>query len=250
MFEWKVKFNVNCDSYVCQFDDVQKFCVNEALINLRSFLTLIVSTWRNDAFWLSTIVILITLLSCIVSHHMDLRQRMVGAQMRIACSAAIYRKTLRMSKLATTQTSAGNVVNLLSNDVSRLDYGFIFVHYIWILPIQGELSSLQIEFVFWFSFIFPSESNFDPSTLSLVACLICYLIWREVKYAAVVGVIGLLLKTVPIQTGLSRVSSILRYNWKWNWSIIYVCRPFHYFVQPKPFSREWCGIFCSLACKI
>lgn len=58
--------------------------------------------------------------------------------MRIACSAAIYRKTLRMSKLATTQTSAGNVVNLLSNDVSRLDYGFIFVHYIWILPIQGK----------------------------------------------------------------------------------------------------------------
>lgn len=69
---------------------------------------------------------------------MDLRQRMVGAQMRIACSAAIYRKTLRMSKLATTQTSAGNVVNLLSNDVSRLDYGFIFVHFIWILPIQGD----------------------------------------------------------------------------------------------------------------
>lgn len=71
---------------------------------------------------------------------MDLRQRMVGAQMRIACSAAIYRKTLRMSKRATTQTSAGNVVNLLSNDVSRLDYGFIFVHYIWILPIQGNVS--------------------------------------------------------------------------------------------------------------
>ncbi|CRK99302.1 CLUMA_CG012571, isoform A [Clunio marinus] len=142
------------------------------------FDTLMTSTQRNDSFWLSTIVILITLLSCIVNHHMDLRQRMVGAQMRIACSAAIYRKTLRMSKRATSQTSAGNVVNLLSNDVGRLDYGFIFIHFIWILPIQ--------------------------------ACLICYLIWREVKYAAVVGVVGLLLKTVPIQTGLSKVSSILR----------------------------------------
>lgn len=76
---------------------------------------------------------------------MDLRQRMVGAQMRTACSAAIYRKTLRMSKMATTQTSAGNVVNLLSNDVSRLDYGFIFVHYIWILPIQGNCVSCSIQ---------------------------------------------------------------------------------------------------------
>jgi len=43
-----------------------------------------------------------------------------------------------------------------------------------------------------------------------VAGLICYLIWREVKYAAVVGVVGLLIKTVPIQTGLSKISSILR----------------------------------------
>lgn len=45
-----------------------------------------------------------------------------------------------------------------------------------------------------------------------IACLICYLIWRQVKYAAIVGVVGLLLKTVPIQTGLSKVSSVLRYN--------------------------------------
>lgn len=45
----------------------------------------------------------------------------------------------------------------------------------------------------------------------VTASLICYLIWREVKYAAIVGVVGLLLKTVPIQTGLSKISSVLRY---------------------------------------
>lgn len=43
-----------------------------------------------------------------------------------------------MSKRAAGQTSAGNVVNLLSNDVSRLDYGFIYVHFIWILPFQSK----------------------------------------------------------------------------------------------------------------
>jgi hypothetical protein len=47
----------------------------------------------------------------------------------------------------------------------------------------------------------------------VTASLICYLIWREVKYAAIVGVLGLLLKTVPIQTGLSKISSILRYGY-------------------------------------
>jgi ATP-binding cassette, subfamily C (CFTR/MRP), member 4 len=161
---------------------------------------------------LSTIVILITFISCIVNHHSNLRQQMVGAQMRIACSAAIYRKTLRMSKRATTQTSAGNVVNLLSNDVSRLDYGFIFVHYIWVLPIQGNIScailSIAIKIYVFCNFRLSLPHPFPRH--SFVACLICYLIWREVKYAAIVGVVGLLLKTVPIQTGLSKVSSILR----------------------------------------
>lgn len=142
---------------------------------------------------------------------------MVGAQMRIACSAAIYRKTLRMSKRATTKTSAGNVVNLLSNDVSRLDYGFIFVHYIWILPFQGNIScailSMAIKIYVFCKFRLSLSQHPavpPPVRHSLVACLICYLIWREVKYAAIVGVVGLLLKTVPIQTGLSKVSSILR----------------------------------------
>lgn len=77
--------------------------------------------------------------------------------MRIACSSAIYRKSLRMSKRAATQTSAGNVVNLLSNDVSRLDYGFIFVHYIWILPIQGKVQLIrQIQII---SFYFPIPTH-------------------------------------------------------------------------------------------
>jgi ABC transporter transmembrane region len=207
---------------------------------------------RNDVFWLATIVILITFISCAVIHHTDLRQRLVGARMRIALSAAIYRKSLRMSKRAVTQTSAGNVVNLLSNDVSRLDYGFIFVHFIWILPLQGNLNLFSnthspiphsLFFFFFislgynkflfsasackknlcvrvFSFILRQKKKGElgrvkvktEKFLFLPACLICYLIWREVKYAAIVGVVGLLVKTIPIQTGLSKISSILRYT--------------------------------------
>lgn len=132
----------------------------------------------NDVYWLTTFVVLMTLIPCFLMHHSDLSQRLIGARMRIACCSAIYRKTLRMSKKSAGQTPAGYLVNLLSNDVSRLDYGFIFAHYIWILPLQS--------------------------------CLICYLLWRNVKWAAFVGVVGLLVKTIPVQTGLSRLSSVLR----------------------------------------
>lgn len=37
-----------------------------------------------------------------------------------------------------------------------------------------------------------------------------YLIWQRVKWAAVVGVVGLLLKTVPVQTRLTHYTSALR----------------------------------------
>lgn len=132
----------------------------------------------HDVYWLTSLVVFLTLIPCFLMHHTDLNQRLIGARMRIACCSLIYRKTLQISKKAASKTSSGYLVNLLSNDVSRLDYGFIYVHYIWILPFQS--------------------------------CLICYLLWRQVGIAAFVGVFGLLLKTIPVQTGLSRLSSILR----------------------------------------
>ncbi|XP_055540970.1 probable multidrug resistance-associated protein lethal(2)03659 isoform X2 [Wyeomyia smithii] len=132
----------------------------------------------NDVHWLAAILVLLTLLGCFCAHHSDLRQRLVGARMRIACCSAIYRKTLRISKKAAGSTPAGYLINLLSNDVSRLDYGFIFLHYVWVLPFQAVFT--------------------------------CYLIWRSVQWAAVVGVVGLLVKTIPVQTGLGRLQSVLR----------------------------------------
>ncbi|XP_037896202.1 multidrug resistance-associated protein 4 [Glossina fuscipes] len=132
----------------------------------------------NDVHWLGAILVCSTLLGCFLIHHVDLRQRLLGARMRIACCSLIYRKTIAMSMRSAGQTPAGYLINLLSNDVNRLDYGFIFVHWIWIMPIQ--------------------------------AVLICYLISTRIGLAAVVGVVGLLLKTIPVQTGLSKLASKLR----------------------------------------
>ncbi|KAI9577388.1 hypothetical protein GQX74_013631 [Glossina fuscipes] len=83
-----------------------------------------------------------------------------------------------MSMRSAGQTPAGYLINLLSNDVNRLHYGFIFGHWVWIMPIQDVL--------------------------------ICYLISTRIGLAAVVGVVGLLLKTIPVQTELSKLASKLR----------------------------------------
>lgn len=74
---------------------------------------------------------------------------------------------MRMSSGALAQTTAGQVVNLLSNDVNRFDYAFIYTHFIWLLPLQ--------------------------------VIIVCYLIYIKIGYAAIVGVIGIVLQTIPVQ---------------------------------------------------
>lgn len=74
---------------------------------------------------------------------------------------------MRMSSGALAQTTAGQVVNLLSNDVNRFDYAFIYTHFIWLLPLQ--------------------------------VLVVCYLIYIKIGYAAIVGVIGIVLQTIPVQ---------------------------------------------------
>lgn len=46
----------------------------------------------SDMYWLATIVVFMTLFGCFFAHHADLRQRMVGARMRVACCSLVYRK--------------------------------------------------------------------------------------------------------------------------------------------------------------
>ncbi|KAH8278513.1 hypothetical protein KR018_004323 [Drosophila ironensis] len=145
----------------------------------RSLLVQATEYMWNDAYSLGTILVTSTLFGCFLLHHVDLRQRLMGARMRIACCSLIYRKTLQLSMKTAGQTPAGYLINLLSNDVNRLDYGFIFMHWIWIMPFQAVLT--------------------------------CYLIWLNIGIPALVGVVGLLLKTtVPVQTALSKVTSVLR----------------------------------------
>lgn len=69
-------------------------------------------------------------------------------------------------------------MNLATNDVARFDLLLCYVNFIWILPPQSVL--------------------------------IGYLLWQRVRWAAVVAIIGLLLKTVPVQTRLGHYALLLR----------------------------------------
>ncbi|XP_026323582.1 multidrug resistance-associated protein 4-like isoform X1 [Hyposmocoma kahamanoa] len=132
----------------------------------------------EQAVYCATAVILMSVFIAFLNHHGTYSTQQFGMKVRIAACSLIYRKVMRMSSGALAQTTAGQVVNLLSNDVNRFDYAFIFSHFIWLLPLQ--------------------------------AILVCYLIYLKIGYAAIIGVVGIVLQTIPVQSYMSKLAARLR----------------------------------------
>ncbi|KAL0132720.1 hypothetical protein PUN28_000454 [Cardiocondyla obscurior] len=131
---------------------------------------------QEEAYLYASGLILLTILSTIIYHHSNLGLMEIGMRVRIASSSLMYRKILRLSSSSTT--TSGQIINLLSNDMSKFEQLFVALHYIWILPIQG--------------------------------IIISFLIWRSVGIASLAGVILLIVQTIPLQGYISKWISKLR----------------------------------------
>ncbi|KAJ8683794.1 hypothetical protein QAD02_019586 [Eretmocerus hayati] len=120
----------------------------------------------RDAFGYATIFISITFLDQALFSHISFGLRSLGISLRVACASLIHRKVLRLPE-ASNEVSRGKVINMTSTDVAKLELTFMFVHALWILPLQTII----------------------------IACLI----WHHVGIAALFGILALVLQTIPIQ---------------------------------------------------
>ncbi|XP_059613900.1 ATP-binding cassette sub-family C member 4-like [Phlebotomus argentipes] len=100
-----------------------------------------------------------------------------GMRVRVAMCSIIYRKALKLSRTALGDTAPGKVVNLLSNDVNRFDLVSVFIHMMWASP--------------------------------LMAIVVGYLLWIEVGWAGIVGII-VVFTVVPLQSYTGKLSSKFR----------------------------------------
>ncbi|XP_053965144.1 probable multidrug resistance-associated protein lethal(2)03659 [Anastrepha ludens] len=122
-------------------------------------------------------VIVFNAVNVLLRHPYMLGIQHIGMKVRLAMCNLIYRKALRLNKTALGDTTTGQVVNLISNDVGRLDTSIMHVNVLWVGPIE----------------------------IAVVAVLL----YREIGVASLFGVMAMLL-FVPLQLYLGRMTSKLR----------------------------------------
>ncbi|KAH8281369.1 hypothetical protein KR054_000152, partial [Drosophila jambulina] len=143
------------------------------LLKLISYFTQ-VSDSIDTAYLYAGGLILTTWLSVIFRHPTMCGLWNLSFRARVSLSSMIYRKSLRLS---TTALGAATVVNLISNDVSRLDSNILFTHFLWIGPLQ--------------------------------TVLVTYLMYLEIGISAIFGVAFMLL-FIPLQMYLGKKTSEVR----------------------------------------
>lgn len=130
-----------------------------------------------------TMIYIACLVICLFStalmlNHIIIMSQQIGMRIRVACTSLIYRKILRLNQTSLSQTGAGQIVNLLSNDMNRFDLLTIYLHYIWIMPIQ--------------------------------IIIVGYIMWQKVGVSILMGLGILLIISIPIQGTISLLSRNIR----------------------------------------
>ena len=100
--------------------------------------------WRWDSLQSRIIYKSIILFVCMCgnilsSEYYLFHSTYVGMKCRLACTYLIYRKALKMSLLSLESTTSSQIINLITNDVSKFDTTFYYLQYIYIAPIQATL---------------------------------------------------------------------------------------------------------------
>ncbi|XP_038157102.1 multidrug resistance-associated protein 4-like isoform X2 [Cyprinodon tularosa] len=101
----------------------------------------------SEAYCCALGISLATIGVALLHHLYFYRVQRAGMKIRVAMCHMIYRKALCLSSSAMAETTTGQIVNLLSNDVNRFDEVTLYLHFIWVGPLQAVSVILLLLYV-------------------------------------------------------------------------------------------------------
>lgn len=132
---------------------------------------------KTEAYLYGLGIVLCSLFPIIIFHPFVFYGFQIGMKLRLAACSLIYNKALKLTKSASVDGLSGQVINLMSNDVSRFDFSTGYVNDLFKGPLE--------------MFIFG------------------YFIYREISFYGLIG-IGCLLSFVPLQTYMGKKAAKFR----------------------------------------
>ncbi|KAJ3591682.1 hypothetical protein NHX12_006814 [Muraenolepis orangiensis] len=99
---------------------------------------------QSEAYGYAAAVCCSTVAMALLHHIYFYHVQRAGMKIRIAVCHMIYRKALRLNSSALAKTTTGQIVNLLSNDVNKFDEVTLFLHFLWLGPLQTAAALLLL----------------------------------------------------------------------------------------------------------
>ncbi|XP_070832533.1 ATP-binding cassette sub-family C member 4-like [Chaetodon trifascialis] len=91
----------------------------------------------HEAYICAASIPLTTITLALLHHLYFYHVQRAGMKIRVAVCHMIYRKALCLNSKAFAKTTTGQIVNLLSNDVNKFDEVTLYLHFLWIGPLQA-----------------------------------------------------------------------------------------------------------------
>ncbi|XP_074035480.1 probable multidrug resistance-associated protein lethal(2)03659 isoform X2 [Leptinotarsa decemlineata] len=99
----------------------------------------VTTTTQGEALFYAGCIILFNLSIAFIRSQYMMCARHVGIKIRTGVCSLVYRKAAKLNQSALGKSPTGKIVNLLSNDISRIDMAATLVHQMWIGPITAVI---------------------------------------------------------------------------------------------------------------
>ncbi|KAK3762198.1 hypothetical protein RRG08_057436 [Elysia crispata] len=121
---------------IALFEEMVKLCQPLLLVELLDYFTSNSPRTRAEAWLFATGVVLCSASQTLTHHPYFFGTARIGMRARVGSCSLMYRKCLRLSNESLNESSIGQIVNLMSNDVARFDQGMMFFHFLWVGPLE------------------------------------------------------------------------------------------------------------------